>query len=422
MEEDDREKEEVSRRSSESVDESSSSITSSSQDITPSGLIPSLSGQQNAPKGCEQQEDPEDKLSSGSSGLTSSTSQQEPLPQPSSAKDTPPPAVLSPLVRLIDIRSIGGMYHQASPNNFTSKKPAASASTPQVSPHHHTSTNNAILPAKDSTFDQPETTVPTNPPNATHQLQTAPLDQGESASTSCQPPAPKFISRLSRKFRRGCTSTRQSQALDGFPSAEQFKTAPTTFQTSCSPMPDDLNIFGPPTRDVSTSTLSSIWTTNLTTVKSSQQVVPQSSISPQIDQPYSTIISFPSNSNCTAVRSETSRARRTRMRLSTPCQTLLLQSKLLQPCVSLTRLSVQECFQMSNGRCSARYVEPDDNNDDGKENDEGDSSFDLNTLYSGHSSSGDSEDSLVCDPNYKPWLTKKRLLLEYEAARSLINT
>ncbi|XP_019113741.2 uncharacterized protein LOC104938148 [Larimichthys crocea] len=468
MEEDDREKEEVSRRSSESVDEvtsspqfcskhqrwvktilqecpdecseelllqatvssspllfqSSSSITSSSQDITPSDLIPSLSAQQNAPKGCEQQEDPEDKLSSGSSGLTSSTSQQEPLPQPSSAQDTPLPAVLSPLVRLIDIRSIGGMYHQASPNNFTSKKPAASASTPQVSPHHRTSTNNAILPAmlKDSTFDQPETTVPTNPPNATHQLQTAPLDQGESASTSCQPPAPKCISRLSRKFRRGCTSTRQSQALDGFPSAEQFKTAPTTFQTSCSPMPDDLNIFGPPTQDVSTSTVSSIWTTNLTTVKSSQQVVPQSSISPQTDQPYSTIISFTSNSNCTAVRSETSRARRTRMRLSTPCQTLLLQSKLLQPCVSLTRLSVQECFRMSNGRCSARYVEPDDNNDDGKENDEGDSSFDLNALYSSHSSSGDSEDSLVCDPNYKPWFTKKRLLLEYEAARSLINT
>ncbi|KAG8012890.1 TERF1-interacting nuclear factor 2 [Nibea albiflora] len=370
--------------------QSSSSITSSSQDVTPSDLISSLSGQQNPPEASEQQEIPEDNLSSGSSGLTSGTSQQEPLPQPSSAQDTPLPALLSPVVRLIDICSINGMYHQASPNNFTSKKPAASASMPQVSPRHHTSTNNATLQAmpKDST----ETTAPTKSPNATHQLQTAPSDQDESASTSCQPPARKPLSRLSRKFRRGCTSTRHSQA-------QQFKTAPTTFQTRCSP----------PTRDVSTSTVSSIWTTNQTAlpVKSSQQVVPQSSISPQTDQPHSTIISFTSNS-----------ARRTRMRLSTPSQALLLQSKLLQPCVSLTRLSVQECYRMSNGRCSARYVEP----DDGKENDEGDSSFDLNVLYSSRSSSGDSEDSLVCDPNYKPWFTKKRLLLEYEAARSLINT
>ncbi|XP_070828044.1 uncharacterized protein [Chaetodon trifascialis] len=52
--------------------------------------------------------------------------------------------------------------------------------------------------------------------------------------------------------------------------------------------------------------------------------------------------------------SETNRVRRPQLRLSVPSQAVLLQSKLLQPYVSLTRLSAQECYQVTKGRSSTR--------------------------------------------------------------------
>lgn len=86
---------------------------------------------------------------------------------------------------------------------------------------------------------------------------------------------------------------------------------------------------------------------------------------------------------------------------------------------------------MTEGRFSARHVvEPvavvgsseqtrkrkkDDDQEDS------DSSVDVYTLYSNYSSSSDSENSLHCDPDYKPNINRKRLLLEYENARTYEN-
>ncbi|XP_074487804.1 uncharacterized protein LOC141765608 isoform X1 [Sebastes fasciatus] len=408
----------------------SSSSTFSSQDLTPSDLILCPPDQQHpSPKTsthlqtaaqASEQANPEDEQSSGPTVLASDTSQIKLLPQPSSSRDTQLSVLLSPVVRLIDIASLNRIYptfkpHQAPLNRFTmsSNKLPASASSPQVliSRHHHTSGNNAIPRGtmKDIMFDQPDTT---------YKVQTAPLSQDASNSTSCQPPTQESYSKLSRKFRRGGTTTRHSQALDGFsenPSAEQFEEAPTTLWTSCPPLPN-INVSGPPTEDASTSTsqsgtLSSVCAANQIPLSTelSQQVVPQNFIKPH---PHTRNI----RSGVT-VRSETSRVRRVQLRLSLPSQAVLLQSKLLQPYVTLNRLSSQECYRVTKGRSSARYVEPvlqggnDDNDEDRREEEEeeedDDSSFDVNTLYSSHSS-GDGKDSPDCDPDYKPRLHTPR--------------
>lgn len=84
---------------------------------------------------------------------------------------------------------------------------------------------------------------------------------------------------------------------------------------------------------------------------------------------------------------------------------------------------------MTEGRFSAGHVvEPVSqgsseqtrkrNKDDDEE--DSDSSVDVYALYSNYSSSSDSENSLHCDPDYKPSIKRKRLLLEYENARTLI--
>ncbi|XP_076588626.1 uncharacterized protein LOC143321840 [Chaetodon auriga] len=98
---------------------SSSSITSS-QDLTPSDLNPCPTDQQSpsletstilqtAAQACEQANS-EDKLSSGSPEFASVTSQRETLLQPCSSRDSLVPALLSPVVRLIDIASVRGIY------------------------------------------------------------------------------------------------------------------------------------------------------------------------------------------------------------------------------------------------------------------------------------------------------------------------
>lgn len=93
------------------------------------------------------------------------------------------------------------------------------------------------------------------------------------------------------------------------------------------------------------------------------------------------------------------------LRLSLPSQAVLLQSKLLQPCVSLRRLSSQHCHRATGGRSSA-------SEDEGTRMDEeedGEASFDLNRLYSSHSSSSSGgEDSTLWDSDYEPCMRKKR--------------
>lgn len=438
----------------------SSSSNSSSQDLTPSDLVPCPPKENHPPSQtsthlptaaqASEQGNPEGKLSSWPPGSANSSPQMEPLPQPSSSKDILLPALLSPVVKLIDIASIRGICptfkpHEASPNYSTtsSNKQAASTSSPQVltSSHRLTSGN------KESTLDQPETVAPTNPPNSTYIMQTAPVSQDASTSTSCQPPTGQSFSRLSRRFRRACAASKHSQALDGFsqnPLAEQFRKAPTTFRMSCPSLPD-ANVSGPPTHYASTSsaqseTITSICTANQIPLptSSSRQVVPPNSIKPHPQThnasplqsktlSCATVVSSTSNSDCLAVRSETSRVCRAQLRLSLQSQTVLLHSNLLQPYVSLTRLSVQEYHRLTEGRSSIRRVQSveqgshNDNNERNRreEEEEAYSSFDLNTLYSSHSSSNDSEDSPDSDPDYKPCIKKKRLLLEYVTAVSL---
>lgn len=409
--------------------QSSSSVTSS-QDLTPSNLVPpaQTSTYPQIAKACEQA-NPEDKLSSR---MESNISQMEPLLQPSSPTDTPLPALLLPVVRLVDIASVRGTFH-ASSNPFTasSNKLAASISSPHtLSSIHYYTSNAATHPetTKNCTFDQSDTFSPINPVNPT-QLQSG--YPGAPISTSSQPPTKKkkSFSRLSRKFRRACATKRQSQAQDRSnqnPVAEKIKMVPTAFLTN-GPSLDDFTVSWPPTQDASTSksgTSSPVSSPHQNHLSSSSLSSSLLSLSQQVSQigiishfqsslPC-TVASFTFNPNNMADGSETTSVQRDQLRLSLPSQAVLLQSKLLQPYVSLNRLSSQDCHQMTKGRSSTRHVEEEAEEDV-------DSSFDLHVLYSSYSSSS-SEDSRVCDPDYKPRINKKRLLLEYEAARNPIHT
>ncbi|KAF3689260.1 TERF1-interacting nuclear factor 2 TRF1-interacting nuclear protein 2 [Channa argus] len=396
----------------------SSASTSSSQDLTPSDLIPCLPDQQPSPSQnttqlqtpvqASQQTNLENKHSSRSA---SDTSQTEPVPQPSAPRDTLLPALWSPVVRLIDIISVRKSCPNFKSDHFTMSKNklGASSSSPQVliSPHYCTSGN------KDSIFSQLEGVAPSNVRNI---LQTAPVSQDASNLDSCQPATLRTFSRLSRKFRRTCTTHRHSQTLDGFnqqPLTEQGSKAPTNIRMSNLPL----------------------------YTKSSQRVVPQNSTNHKLDLqtqnanafesntiPCSTVVSSCSNSSCLVRldnRMSTQQSTeniiwlssRSQLRLSMQSQDVLLQSTLLQPYVSLNRLSTQKCYRMTEGRCLARCVVPvlQGSNDEEKD---ADSSFDPNTLYSSHSSNSDSEDPTDYDPDYKPGIPNKRLFLEYETVRS----
>ncbi|KAI9518251.1 hypothetical protein NQZ68_038917 [Dissostichus eleginoides] len=207
-------------------------------------------------------------------------------------------------------------------------------------------------------------------------------------------------------------------------------------QNTCPTVPE-LSVPRPPTEDASTAaspsgTLS--YKFPLST-SSSQPVVPQNSFKPPAQntihfQPsYSTVVSSPSPSEAPVVRVESSGVRRDGLRLSLHSQAVLLQSRLLQPFVPLSRLSAQECYRMTGWRSSSRGSEPgvrgrnDENRreEDGEEEEEDEGSFDPNILYSSYSSSS-ADDSMDCDPDYKPCLKKRRLLLEYETARTMDHT
>ncbi|XP_068579288.1 uncharacterized protein [Cebidichthys violaceus] len=420
----------------------SSSSATSSQDLTPSDIVPCPPDQrhplsqtstrlQTAVQASEQA-NPEDEQRSRSPGSASDASQTELL---LSSRDTRLPVLWSPVVRLIDIASVGRIYPVVS---VSSNKQTAAALSPQAltSPRRHTLGNTAIPlgTMKDTTIDQPHT-VATTPPNTTCKVKTVPLSQV--GSTSCQPPPRQSLSKLSRKFRRARTTTRHSQALDGLsqnPLPERILEAPTTFWTSC----PAFSVSGPPIEDASNSTpqletLSSDCAANHISLstESSRQVVPRSSVKPLGGTHSiglfesktrgrggrcSTAVSPASNSDCLAVTSETCRIRRAQLKLSLPSQALLLQSKLLQPYVSLNRLSAQDCYRVTKPRSSIGCVEAvaqaGSDDEDEEEEEDADSSFDVNTLYSGDSSSGDSEDAFHCDPEYKPRFKKRRLLSE----------
>ncbi|XP_068460080.1 uncharacterized protein [Clinocottus analis] len=374
----------------------SSSSASSSQDLTPSGIVPWPPGHQPHPLSqasthlqASEQVNPKDQQRSP--GLASDGSQTD----PSSPRDTQPPVPLSPVVRLIDIAFVRVPLHYP----VVSKKQAAPALRPQVltSPPRRSPRSDGTM--KDSTSDQPDTVATTAPP----QEKTAPSSQRSSAS--CQPPTQRTFSKLSRKFRRACAPTRPSQALDGVsdtPLPEPLTKAPTTF---CTPLPDS-NVWWPPVEDASTSITEGVRPgPESKTQRPGRAVFTAASAS--------TAASSVSTA-CLAVRSKTSRVRRATLTSTQSSPALLLQSKRLQPYVSLTRLSAQECCRATKPRSSTGCVEAvvQAGSDEEEEEDDADSSFDVNTLYSDGSSGSDSEDTLHCDPEYKPRFKKRRLLSE----------
>lgn len=236
-------------------------------------------------------------------------------------------------------------------------------------------------------------------------------DQGQTSPgfiISRQPPTQKSLSEPCRMFEQICHAKRPLQALEG----DGFEAPSSGFPTSRASSSGNVGCSGP-----------------LASTCTSESLVffPQCSarqVSPSGDWPQSstgschrpqrlsafqppactTDDSFSSDSTHLTDRSETSRVQRPQLKLSLPCQAALLQSKLFQPTVSLTRLSSrQRSSQPSRG-----------------EEEDPCCSFDPNTLYSSYSSSSGGDDSLAYDPDYKPSIKKKQLLLEYEAARTLI--
>lgn len=278
----------------------SSSSTSSSQDLTPSDLIPCPSDQppsqtRSPPRAAvraSRTAKPKYRRSSGSLGSSGDASQAQIPPQASSARGSPLPARLSPVVRLVNIGSFetSCKHQHASPKQLLL---AASFSSEMLSSPHHTSGN-----VKDNN---------SSPPSA------------------------------------WCRSLRHRQ-------------------------------------------------------KNSR---PRSGAARR--------------SSSAAGRDKTSRGLGAQLRLSLPSQGVLLHSKLLQPYVSLTRLSSEQCHLSTQRKASS--VEQGSDSEERRKQEEEDSSFDVNALYSTDSSSSDGEESPDRDPDYRPHIKKKRLLLEYENAR-----
>lgn len=317
----------------------SSSSTSSSQDLTPSDLVPSpthqLPSQSSTSSQASKPTNTGEESSSGSPG-TNDPSQREPP-----TKTTPP--LLSPVVRLVDITSCWRRHQHFFSNHATVFIPE------QTSPLSLRCESGS----KDSMFVLAETH-----PN----MQTSSVGQDVSEQSSRQPPAQQTWSKLSRKFRRACASSRASQDLTNKCTAEQFVTITASFPTSCT-----------------------------ASAESPQQVDSQNSDkSPPETHDTKPASHLPVSS-----------------------------SSSLQPYVRVTRLSAQECRRATQGRASSGREEADERT---KEMQDTDSSFDVNILYSSGSSSSDWEDWSDPDPDYRPHIKKKRLMLEYESARTLKQT
>lgn len=380
----------------------SSSSTSSSQDFTPSDLIPCPPDQPplqtpSPPRAVVQASrtaKPKYRRSSGSLGSSDDTSQAQILPQASSARGSPLPALLSPVVRLVNIGSFetSCKRQHASPKQLLLA--ASSGSEMLSSPHHHTSGN-----VKDK--------------------------NSSSTSARCQTPTER------RKLRRVCSTNRHKEDLEAFTqNPQQLVQDPSASQMGVPATASDISVSGPPQKGAQSESLFSAYAANQITPssKSSKKVVPRSSLrhrQPQNNsRPRSETARRSSRSSSAAGRSKTSRGLRAQLRLSLPSQGVLLHSKLLQPYVSLTRLSSEQCHLSTQRTASAgqeELVEQDSDSEERRKEEEEDldSSFDVNALFSTDSSSSDGEESPDRDPDYRPHIKKKRLLLEYENARVL---
>ncbi|XP_020498246.2 serine-rich adhesin for platelets [Labrus bergylta] len=398
----------------------SSSSGSSSGDLTPSGLIPLAPDQQHPPSQtsimASEQANPENNQTSGST-VTSGT-------EPRHTSDALQLGLLSPVVRLIDIATIRGF----SPHfKWQKALPTRKLTSRDDAMHRKT--------LKYSLLNQPKALERKTPEYTTHEVQSAPVTGDVSTSTYCWQFTRQHSSRPLRKCRLACPSNIYA-ALQTGDRVSRSTLAQTTCPNSFPLLRQELNTSVTPTKDSMTSTSQS-GTLNTTrpanqiplNTESSQQVVLQNSINSHPERHTITthvpVVSTSSNSNSLSVSPETSRAQRAELRLSLNSQAMLLQSKLLQPYVSLVRLSRQECFGGSISSTGHVEAVVQDSNGDNSEDyrmeagEDADSSFDVNVLYSSFSSSSDGENPLDCDPDYKPSRKKKIFFLEYETARSM---
>lgn len=352
----------------------SSSSRTSSQDLTPSNLISCPADQQHpASDTSDHLQTPEktcekanciDQMTSGSSSSSGSTSKNQPSLQPASFRASQIP-LLSPKVQMVDVVSVGGP-------EISFKLHQAFPNRSSAAPRNHNSFSSNGAPSS---------------PNPLENMQKAETDPGSrSASTSTV------------KERPAANPYRPSLSDGHSVSVHLSRDAPT------SPSASAFTKITPPT-------------------SSCQQNVPISSIQhTHVSDALRQTASPPAD---VAARSDTAGLQRAPLRLSLASQAVLLQSKLLQPCVTLTRLSAQLCHRASDGRSSAGHAERvarsssssssgDDEGTRTEEEEDGDSSFDLNRLYSSHSSSSVGENSTLWDPDYEPCIKKKRLLFEYE--------
>lgn len=372
----------------------SSSSRTSSQDLTSSGLIPYPAGQQHpisdtsghlqTPEETCEKASSEGQMTSGSSTCDSTQSQL--LLRPASCRDALVP-LLSPSVRLVDLASVSSELYFKLHSSFPShrattthhQEASAPSSRAQSPPPHQSPGSSCLLQGATS--------------SSLKNTQNAGSDPGNRCSSTSAVPA---------------TNTRLPRPPSG--SDERL------------------------TRDASTSPCQTVLAPSggngiTPSIKSSQQNVPVDSVRVSLRAP----ASFPPPQTSSTPKDASDGALTGRfgsapLRLSLPSQAVLLHSRLLQPRVSLSRLSSQRCYQATDGRSSSGHGERaarssrDGNDEDrgAEEEENGESSFDLNLLYSSFSSSSGGEDSTLLDPDYKPCIKKKRLLLEYEAARSLL--
>lgn len=377
----------------------SSPSRASSQELTSTDLIPYPAGQQHpisdtsghlqTPEETCEKASSKDQMTSGS--WTCDSAQSQLLLRPASCRDTRVP-VLSPSVRLVDLASVSSeLYfklHSSFPSHSATTTHHQEASVPssraRSSPPHQSPGSSGLLQGATS-----------NSLENTQNTQNAGLDPGNrSSSTSA-------ILAANTRLPRRPSGSDEHLTRDASTSPCQ----PATVSA-----PSGGNKIAP-------------------SIKSSQQKVPVDSIRVSPRAPASS--PPPQTSSTPRDASDGSLAGRFQsapLRLSLPSQAVLLYSKLLQPRVSLSRLSSQHCYQATDGRSSSGYEErvaqsSRDGNDEDRgteEEENGDSSFDLNLLYSSFSSSSGGDDSTLLDPDYKPSIKKRRLLLEYEAARSLL--
>ncbi|XP_068169623.1 uncharacterized protein [Antennarius striatus] len=410
----------------------SSSSTTSSQDLTPSDLIPPPSDQQ----GPSQQttthlqtaaqalgrSKPEGSLSSGSP-VSADTSLTQNQPQPCSSRHNLLPTFMLPVVRLVDITSFrctnrSCSPHQASPNHITmsSYEQAASPFKSQaLTPLQcHSGESSTVLHGATNQFAICRQETPQ--PGQKHSI-----SEDAASLSNHQASTLQSVSRPSERRTHTCTTSTQSQDVGRVSQNTPPEQLKATVGTNCPSLPDDLNASGPPTEDADTSASQSVapfsvHTAYQTSSSAELSQHPHICITPFQSKTVPCSVVTPRNSICTSVRYETNRVQNIQTRISETSQTLLLQSKLLQPSVSLTRLSLRRCYQVTNGRCattSGEAVVQGRNHDRAEkkrmeEEEYSNLSFDLNLLYSSYSSSTDVEESLDRDPDYEPHIKKKR--------------